>query len=296
MSSIALNTQYVELIPANKSKLEKPIKGFVGSFIITSALEELTINKDDEVIIASPLKDDLNFISEGKITKVNSVQKLPILKQSNNLSPRDRYQHNFQIEILKDLKGHNLLSDLEYSIKAVYRFNKPIVHFQQQFRDLTQNDYDTIVKGWVYVTRTIFGKLANAIPRQNKLEFMLQAMDHFSTIDFKDVPLFEGVSFLYDYINKRILSRGRLLVETKNLMQKHLSDIIPIEEIGFFNPENSKSDNLSEQAGLFSKLFLLEDKSDIRKFIKKNTSEDAYLEERFLQIFKHETWPIDLSI
>ena len=79
-------------------------------------------------------------------------------------------------------------------------------------------------------------------------------------------------------------------------MEEHLSDMLPIDKVGFFNPDNSKSDNLYEQANLFEQLFVLESKSDVRKFIKKSVSEDAQLEQRFLQIFKTETWPIDLSI
>lgn len=294
MSTIAINTQYVDLTSTNRYK--EPSKGFVGSFIIESVLDELQIGKGDEVIIASPVKNDLSFVSEGVITKVNQTNKIPGQKQTNGQTVKDKYLHSFQIEIQKDLTKNNLLSDLEYSIKAVYRFNNPIVHFQQQFRDLTRQDYDTIVKGLVYVTRTVFGKLVNAIPRQNKLEFMLQAMDHFSTIDFKDVDLYKGVDFLYKYIDKRILSRGRLLVSTKELMEEHLSDMLPTEKVGFFNPDNSKSDNLYEQANLFEQLFALESKSDVRKLIKKSMSEDAQLEQRFLQIFKTETWPIDLSI
>jgi hypothetical protein len=301
MSTITINTQYVSLVSTNKHS--EFTKGFVGTFIITSALDQLGIRENDEVVISTPIKDDLSFVSEGIITKVNQINRIPPpvtlvaqKKVDGQVLPKDKYQHNFQIDILKDLKTNNLLSDLEYSIKAVYRFNKPIVHFQQQYRDLTRKDYETIVKGWVYTTRTTFGKLVNAIPRQNKLEFMLQAMDYFSTVDFKNVPLYDGVDFLYKYISKRILSRGKLIVETNNLIKEQLSDIVPYNEIGFFNPENSKSDNLSTQADLFEKLFALESKSDIRKLIKKSVSEDSQLEHRFLQIFKSETWPIDLSI
>jgi len=299
MAAIAINTQYVKLIPTGSVKEHS--KGFTGRFCITSILDEIGINESDQIIIARPvLEKDLRFESDGIITKVNEVKKVTQRGSPNTIGnqspPRDQFEHYFSVEIKKELNNNSLLSDLEYSLKSVYRFGKPIVHFQQQFRDLTKQDYETIARGWIYYSRTAFGKLVNAIPRQNKLEFMLQAMDHFSTVNFKDVSLYKGLDFLYKYIDKRILSRGRLLIETNNLLKKHLSDILPQEEIGFYNPESKKSDNLSKQAKIFEDLFKLEEKSDVRKLIRYNISEDSQLEQRFMQIFRLETWPIDLSI
>lgn len=299
MSAIAINTQYVTLTPTGKIKEHS--KGFTGRLCIISMLDEISIYENDQVIIATPTLDkDLKFESDGIITKVNEIKKVTQLNLKNTIGnqnpPKDRFEHYFSIEITKELKNNSLLSDLEYSLQSVYRFSKPIVHFQQQFRNLTKQDYDTIVRGWIYYSRTAFGKLVNSIPRQNKLELMLQAMDHFSTVNFKDVSLYQGLDFLYKYIDKRILSRGRLLIETNNLLKKHLSDILPQEEIGFYNPENKKTDNISKQAGIFEDLFKLEKQSDVRKLIRENISEDSQLEQRFMQIFKLETWPIDLSI
>lgn len=295
MPTIVINTKFVKLL--SKNNHPEPTNGFVGNFDITSLYDNLGIRENDKVIIATPIENDLSFVSEGKITKINHIDKfaIPINRKGVSLL-KDKYSHNFQIEIFKDLKTNNLLSDLEYSIKAVYRFNKPIIHFQKQYRDLPQHDYDTIVQGWIYTTRTIFGKLVNSIPRQNKLEFMLQSMDHFSTVDFKNVSLVDAIDFLYKYIDKRILSRGRLIVETKKLIKEKLSDVLPYAEVGFFNPENAKTDNLSNQADLFEKLFALEKESDIMRNIRERISEDSHLEQRFFQIFKSETWPIDLSV
>ena len=265
-------------------------RGYKGDFSIRSSFENLVINEQDEVVIALPLDGDLCFISEGLITKVKPIRKA-LSTDSNNY-----FYHNYSLEIKNELKNNNLLSDLEYSIKSVYRHRNPIVHFQQQYRDLPQQDYETIVKGWVYTTRTTFGKLINSLPRQNKLEFMLQAMDKFSTVDFKDISLQSGLEFLYNYIDKRILSRGKVIVETNKLIIENLADILPHTEIGFINPESKTNNNLSVQAALFEKLFALENNSNILQFINGAKSEDTNLEHRFLQIFKSETWPIDLTI
>lgn len=301
MPALAINTQYVTISSTNQQSYSTI--GFEGGFQINSVLDEIDIRENYEVIIASPIEKDLNFVSEGVITKVNSIDRVPPSpelvaknKREGLSSPKENYSHNFRIKIIKELKKNNLLSDLEYSIKSVYRFNSPIVHFQSQFRSLSKQDYETIVNGWIYIARTAFGKMINAIPRQNKLEFMLQAMDHFSTVDFRTISLNEGLVFLYDYIDRRILSRGRLLVATKKLIEEHLSDILPISEVGFINPETKGTNNLNIQAQAFENLFHLEREVDFRKFVERETSEDSTLENRFLQIFKNESWPIDLTI
>lgn len=295
MAAVAINTSYVEILSADRH--QKPSKGFTGSFSISSLEEQIPIFEGEEVVILSPMGNDLSFTSGGIITKVNPTDRVVGDKSARRKSDqKDKYLHNFGIEITKDLETNNLLSDLEYSLISVYRFKNPVVHFHQQYRELSGEDHETILQGWVYATRTVFGKLVNSIPRQNKLEFMLRAMDHFSTVDFRDISLYEGLTFLYKYIDMRILSRGKLIVETNNLIKQHLSNIVPYREIGFINPQNLKSDTLSVQADLFEELFLREENVDLRKYINHHISENSQLEQRFHQIFRLHTWPIDLSI
>lgn len=296
MSKVVINTQYVDFV--SNSKQTEPTKGFRGEFAISSSLRNIGISEEDEVVIATPTEGlDLQFISQGKITKVNETKHLAPRNKSGVVpNSKQNYVHNFQLEIVDDLKHNNQLSELEYSIKSVYRFNKPLVHFRQQFREITYHDYETIINGWVYTTRTTFGKLINSLPRQNKLEFMLQAMDNFSTVDFRKIQLCDGLDFLYAYIERRILSRGKLLVETKKLIEAHLSEIIPKEEIGFANTEGSSTNNLFKQAQLFEQLFALQKDSNLISLFNKTLSENSILESRFLKIFKSETWPIDLSV
>ncbi len=214
MSFIAINTKYVTInpIPSNVAVNRRQKR----SFFISSAVNELSIRNDDKLIIAAPIYKDLKFTEEAVVTKTGDVRIIkPSLKEveENNKASKpplkEKYEHPFELEIIKQLSENNTLNDLEYSLQSVYSYHKPIVHFQQQFRALNKNDFETIVNGWVYSARTVFGKLANAMPRQNKLELMLQAMDKFNTVDFAKISLLEGLNFLYDYIDRRILSRGR---------------------------------------------------------------------------------------
>lgn len=300
-AAYTINTQKVDFTRTSGTDVFEP--PFIGNFSIASKLNQLGIKEGAKAIVVKPRDRDFEFASAGEISKVfetTVIKPLPseVAKASSIGAPppRDTYRHNFQIDVNQKLFNNNLLSELEYSLKDVYRYNNPIVHFQTQYRELDDNDYETIIKGLVYTARTAFGKLVNSIPRQNKLEFMIRAMNEFSTIDFVKIPLQNGLDFLYDYIERRILKKGLLLVEIDRLLNNKFKDILPPNEVGFIDPETERHNTISVQAKYFEQLFRLDKEHNFKDFIKKKISENAELEIRFNKIFEKETWPIDLRL
>ncbi|WP_127132977.1 hypothetical protein [Pseudoflavitalea rhizosphaerae] len=275
---------------------------FIGNFSIHSKLTQLGIKKGAKAVILMPKDKDLEFTSVGEISNVFETTVIKPLSSDiaraasvGALRPRDTYRHNFEIEVNQKLFNNNLLNELEYSLRNVYRYNNPVVHFQTQFRELNEDDYETIVKGLVYATRTTFGKLVNSLPRHNKLEFMIQAMNKFSTIDFAKISLRSGLDYLYEYIERRILSKGLLLVEIDKLLNSKFKDILPPNEVGFIDPDTEKHNTISIQAKYFEHLFRLEKEHNLKEFVKKKINENFEAEGRFDKIFEKETWPIDLK-
>lgn len=300
-SAYAINTQKVEIVSTSGEDFSEP--RFVGNFSITSKLENLGIDVDSDALVMIPENKDLRFTSAGKIINVFETtvirptpSELLRARVAGSPPPRDTYRHNFKIEITQKLVTNNLLSQLEYSIKDVYRYNNPAVHFQTQYREIKKDDFKTIVDGLIYTARTAFGKLINSIPRQNKLEFMIQAMNEYSTIDFAKIPLQVGLDFLYDYLERRILKKGWLLVETDRILNEKFNDILAPKEIGFVNPSTETYNNISTQANYFNELFRLERQHNFRDYVNQKISENPALEERFNKIFEKETWPIDLKL
>jgi hypothetical protein len=213
MSTVAINTKYIslpELAQVNALRI-----GSKGEFSILSTDRALPIEVGNDLLFIKPDNSDLVFTNSAIIKDIGEKDlvkgKPHIPGKGLTYENRDRYNHHFKYEVKTVLNRNNRLSELEYSLPVVDNYNKPETHFQSQYRALPQNDYETIVNGWIYATRTVFGKLINALPRPNKLEFMIQAMDHFSAIDFRNTSLLEGLDFLYQYIDRRILSRGIIL-------------------------------------------------------------------------------------
>lgn len=297
MSAVTINTKQVT-IPALNNSSHLSI-GFRGNFKIESTEASLPLSIGDDLIFIKVINDDMVFTNTGIISKIGKrdfVKGKPKKGgQFQQFKDRDKYHHHFNFEIKKTLQKNNMLSELEYSLPVVDNHHKPEVHFQSQYRAIPKDDFDTIVNGWVYVTRTAFGKLVNSLPRQNKLEFMIQAMDHFATIDFSRTSLVDGLEFLYKYIERRILSRGRILVATDGIIKKELTDFFPVDEVGFTTIENETILNIHTQAQVFSDLFVLDKEKSLKKSVKDMIKNNETLESRFQDLFKRRAWPVDLE-
>jgi hypothetical protein len=280
---------------------------FSGSVEIKSELDSLPIDIGDQYHFLEQKKKTYLFSHTGVIEKVtdpsilpytdselrkneeNAAKKLPPVKQT--------YLHRIGLAETRPLTDNNLLADLAYSLKLVYRYIKPHKHFESQFRKLPRPDFETINKGMLYVARTGFGKLINSIPRENRLEFTLLAMKEWNTIDFRKVPYLEGLDFLQAYISQNFLQKGRILVGIKELLSERLSQVggLQVQQVGFTDSDG-KEDNVYTQATYFEELFAQDDNFDIIAKIKAGVVSNEEDEARFQKLFKSITWPIDVSI
>lgn len=298
MSAFALNGKYISAFEQASLK-----RGDTGEFSIVSELQEIPIRKNSKFILMQPAKSDFLFTNEGTVTSTARIiklltpaDKIAAAKNMNKSLPKDKYQHTFGYEIQSKLENNNALNDLKYSLKVVYNFYKPETHFLQQFRDINSDDYKTIVNGWIYTIRTAFGKIVNALPKQNRLEFMLFAMDEFKTIDFVKIPLLEGIEFLNSYVSKRILSRGKLLVATDKLIQSKLKTMLDPKQVGFVDEVTGNEKSIHTQALIFQKLQSLQNKTTLTEYLNRSIGSNEALQHHFDKMFKKETWPIDLRI
>ncbi|MGV8963184.1 MAG: hypothetical protein ACOH2V_07365 [Candidatus Saccharimonadaceae bacterium] len=278
-------------------------KGYKSDFFISSKDEFLTLSEGDPLVIIKPEVTGLRFVNTAWLEKEERLEIIPPSKEEiskskemGNPPPKPTFNHYYKYVVEDQLRQNNLVNDLGYSLETVDNFGNPASHFQRQYRKIPKDDYETIINGWIYATRTVFGKLINSIPRQNKLEFMLQSMDRFSTIDFKEVPILDGLDFLYEFIETRIISRGKLLVATSKLIKSKLIDLVDEEEIGFINPDTEVSNRLLPQAQIFEQLLDLEKKTSLKAYLNESVSNNKKLEERFEKKFSRKTWPIDLRV
>ncbi|HWZ21462.1 MAG TPA: hypothetical protein VNW06_02345 [Cytophagaceae bacterium] len=280
------------------------------SYEVVSRSKDPEVSKNDLFVMMEPLslndKDDkYEFKYEGIISSVGQTIQLPtsIKDQIENENRKARnepplspeYSRKIELEIIKALPGHNYFDDYAYSLLTVRNYNKPIIHFQQKHRIIDHNDFESITNGWVYIARTAFGKIVNALPRPNRLEFTLYVMNRFKTNDLRGLPYTELLEFLFDYIEKHLHSQGKLLVASDNIIQNELSNTgIPHQEVGFIDEELNKSNLLYIQAGYFRTLFETDQKYNLLNTLNSGIRNSPQ-ETRFDKLFKKRLWPLHLN-
>ncbi|MGI4862971.1 MAG: hypothetical protein ACRYFZ_03555 [Janthinobacterium lividum] len=290
--------------------------------LVTSTLDNLGFQEDDSCLLldkwGTHVEEDklpYAFQKQGKIIGFDDIILKPLtdvevednkVKKALGKPVKPQYIHGIDIEILNTIQRPVFLDDVALSLVSVYRYIHPEKHFQQQVRRLPKEDFETIVKNLVYVARTAFGKIANALPYENKLDFALLTMDRYKTVDFKSINFMEGLRFLFDYVHDNIISQGELLIATDDLLNAFFKGSeLDVKEIGLIELDSvdeygelkeAKPNLVSTQAELFRRLINIDKKSDFVHDIEMAIKENSEVEIRFHKIFSKASWPIDLTV
>jgi hypothetical protein len=270
------------------------------------------LNKDDSFVTLNK-NEDYFFQHFGFVAEKPRTEQLSENEARNLLSNFEEgfsyYRHIVPVKIKDVLTKDNLLDEYMYSLLGIKNLANPYIHFRKKVTALNPNDYETITKQWVYVARTIFARLINAIPKENRLDFVLQSMAQFQKIELRETPFLRAIEFLRDYIDENFLSQGRLLIGIKHILENELNEVgIPINELSFLdheeennqlndsNPFVENNDKIIQQAKSFEQLFSIDEDLGIIDKIFNDVSKNVEIERRFEKLFKNKPWPIDLRI
>lgn len=251
--------------------------------------------KGDFITLLDPLGYD-NFpllLGKGYIKKV-TVSRLQTPSQIVN-PKKAKYHYRIISNTFEPFKKYHELDDYAYSLQRIFRYQNPERQFRRTFTSIETEDVVTLEKEWIFVSRTILGRLINALPRLNKLEFVSRAILKFGTDDLSKVTYTKGLRFLKDYIEEEIIARGHYLTSTRDLLQSALKDIVGKEDIGFLL-EDGKTESIRNQAILFDQVFRLESTFEtLEKNLLKAQETNANSEQHFRRVFRSNKWPIDLN-
>lgn len=283
------NEKYIDIRQGNTSPFELDI---------ISRWSRIRVSQGDNYILLSDETQGFRFKEQGEVVYTADPQPLPYTQAEINENNRrarlgldpmpPKNKHTVHISPKKQLHTINRFYDLVYSLLAIKNYARPMAHFQRQYRELNNIDYETIIKGWLYVARTAFGKLVNALPNDVKLEFMLIVTRDFKTMNFTKLEYDKVFDKLEEYIEGHILSQGRLLIETERLLREIG---VPAAKIGFYDEESLKTDLVQTQARLFQDLFAVDPGNTLIQEIKTEIEENEE-ESRFDKIFKERAWPL----
>ena len=307
----------------------------VGVVEVVSKNNKIRPRKDDEIILLDYLNDKSrvkadNYILKYKAT-IDSVE-LPTIALDSDLNRRELtkkenarkkgdsliyYNHKINLIYNGIFEENPNLEDYTYSLLTIDNYKDPQRHFSNKITALNKNDFETLYRERIYATRTVLGRLIHALPQENRLEFILNAMEKFNTPELKDVTCSLGLRFLNDYLNDHILELGKFLIASKSIMEEELSDFLDPSLIGF------DYEGYIDSTGLSGTLPILEDNSELIQNIGDNIFAQAELfkdalayygnaqttikvildnqqrsqsEIRFNELFEKKRWPINIRI
>jgi len=247
----------------------------------------LGLSKGDKVIFLHKNRNNYFFSSYGIIEQIGSPGE----------TNREKYMiSKIEISIKGILSGEYTLNDFVYSLLKISRYNKPYLHFNWPYNKLKKFDYDTLTNERIFLSRTIFGKIINKLTIEHKIDYLNLCFAELGDDYFNGHSLKKALEILRNYINYTIVTPGRYIEKTTNL----ISNIIPEEyknKIGFMGDyENEIPDNIFEQNKLFKELLKYEKRAQFWIYFDELLAEEQQVESSFINEFqkRKKRWPIIL--
>jgi hypothetical protein len=284
---------------------------------IKSVQPRLNIRPNDYYISIEPESfynnDNYLFTDYGVVEKIDKPIEIPYTARQMEenkdrvragLPPlRKEFIHPVILKVTGEIKEYKELESYTYSLLTISNYLNPKKHFQQRYRAIREEDFETITEEKIFIARTAFGRFVNALPKESKHDFLTYAYQHFGFDDLIGIDYIEAFSLLKTYIDENIISHAKFLRETYNILNKQFEGIqIPLGEIGFSDEysqglvEKRRSDTLSEQIPYLEQLFSeLNTNAFSEKYLAEITTNDQD-EMRFQKLFDDKPLPIDTSL
>lgn len=273
-----------------------------GSKSIRTSIDDqfLTLNKKDDFFF-----DYYGTIIGKPITSPSPLTTEEISALEKKKTPKAKYPKKFRHLIpVSIIRIDRKLDDYMFSLKAVENYSQPYNHFKQKYTSFNEEDFNTVVKEMLYITRTTFGRLFNSLPRENQFEVLLALTEEYKTENIKSIGLLNAVRFLRKYLEDIIIDSGKYIIGSESLLIKLSKKAnFQVDKIGFvddnniiFIDENLRIDLLSEQSSCFKELFNLGYDLSIIEELESEIQKNQETETRFEKIFKRRRWPIKLTI
>jgi hypothetical protein len=293
--NILQNHSRISIIPPQEIEFDADIlvEDFSNTFRAQNGDNFLTLNKNGTYY----------FDNKGQIIdEATTIEIAPSDEDIKNFSrrkiPKEKYPKKYRHRAkAKLIPIHAKLEDYTYSLLAIENYGMPYNHFKKKYTSLSSNDYQTIIQGIFFISRTVFGRLFNCLPRENQFEILLNLSESYPVEKLRELGFINPILFLRNYIQENIIESGKYLVHSNNSIKRILEERQEIHsEIGFIEDEFSLPDKLSIQAGYFEELFGLEYDLELINELTDQIQQNKEIEERFEKLFKKRKWPINVSL
>ncbi len=194
------------------------------------------------------------------------------------------------------IKNPLTLDDLAYSILKIYRYTKPYLHFRRSYIALPPEDFETIINGFIFWSRTAFGMFINELRTEQRELFIQELANSAPDVALQNSDFVSAWEALRHFIEAEYISAAQLMHEIHlnvNLLHEEHGLRIDYTKLGI-SPNNALgSDLISVQEDRLSKFLSATsiEKGDVFQELQKNI-EESQSESRFQKIFRGEPWPL----
>jgi len=257
-------------------------------FTITKSGGFAQIHKGDDIVFFSKHPGEAKFVSYSNVVSVR--------QDRENESENTEYYTIARISENIPIKNPLRASDLTYSLERVYRYNKPYRHFYRQYVNLSREDYETIISGLIFWSRTAFGIFINELQRE-QLNRFIQELAQINPELLLPAPDYYRVwQVLNDFIQEEFVDAASLLKEIHSLVDTLGTEFnlgLEYTELGLSTDDYGEADLLHKQEEVLSKFIssLKFEKQDILQELTINI-EKSETELRFQKIFGGTPWPL----
>ncbi len=156
------------------------------------------------------------------------------------------------IEEWKPIDGSPELDTMAFSLTFVQNLERPLLHFRKGYRTLPEVDFETILRGQPFLSRTAYFELLNAVPQEIRLTF--QSMEFLRPSQARRNDRYaERLARLWHYIVEQVVIVGDSLIELDALI--HQTEIFQSDnhqiEHRITEEGGLRTDSIEVQAGAF---------------------------------------------
>jgi hypothetical protein len=271
------------------------------SYIFVSREKEISVVENDKFILSSgenPKFEKKGIVVEKELlntllpSKSDQIKNDALRKKGLKiLSPEIEWR--LSVNFLGDLEKKQTYNNLVYSLLFVENYANPVAHIQQKIRLIPEFDFETIESGLIYLSRTAFGKLLNALPLDNRFEMRQILSDYKYRYKIEKTDYLQITEMLIKYIDEQFITQGKLLIESKKILDTRFPD--NLEKFGLVDSNyDDVKKNIFSQANLFEPLL----KTNIINILNElfdAVRKESITEDRFEGKFNSRRLPISLN-
>jgi hypothetical protein len=259
--------------------------------VLIKSKGSVSIQPGDRLLLLNP---DLVFTHQSSVTSIG--RSVPNAEDSVE----------FQSPWLVETQGwESLKQPVEFdlfpgSLTFVHNWNQPRLHIRPGYRTLPDDDLKTIEEGEPFLAREVYITLFRALPVPMRWKYLLEHRPGPDSVQiFIQRPFFERAMSLIDFVERRVITVGRTLIQVddrwKDLVSKFLGPA-PLEAF-FSNPGQEESDGfdsipdpISGQADAFrsllSKLEGVGEELGLVPALRKAMVSESSVQQRFEYLFR----------